>query len=199
MATDVAVCYSGWLNVSLPQGGATAHAALIAPWSADVLVAATHKNNECSTVVCLRRVLAGLGPLRAARVDRMLDRDELLRLMESAPIWRTLTTRFVNASASEPGVHWASPLLGNPKLSVLRQLHDYNRVHALLRQHEQARGRSYTRIIHSRLEFLFLAPHPPPRLLPSPPRMLWVPSGESYSGVNDRHAVMGRSVVRAPL
>ena len=49
---------------------------------------------------------------------------------------------------------------------------------------------SMARVIFSRLEFRWLAPHPPLALLE--PEVLWVPSGQNVNGVNDRHAVMHR-------
>ena len=198
---NVAVLYSGWLNVSTPESGATAFRHLIAPWRADVLVAATYKDGECSSEACLSRVLAGLGPLRAVRLDRMLSIAALRRLVSTWPMWSELMERYhysgIFHSKGMSGIHWAAPVVGDNKLSVLRQIHDYSRVYALLQATEGSRGRRYARVIHSRLEFHWLAAHPPPRMLAPAVDLIWVPSGESYAGVNDRHAVMGREVRRA--
>lgn len=192
---DAAVLFSGWLNVSVPEAGATARAALISPWRADVLVAATYLPHECSTDRCVRERLVGLGPLSAVRIDPMLTVAQLNGLVVRSPHWRSIALRF-RRNATYLGVHWSSPLLGDPRLSVLRELHDYSRAHALLVHHEATArgGRRYARIIHSRMEYRWLAPHPPPRLLQLSEKLIWVPSGEAYSGVNDRHAVMARSV-----
>ena len=51
------------------------------------------------------------------------------------------------------------------------------------------------RVVFSRLEFWWLRPHPPLRLLH--PSVVWLPSGEDYyGGVNDRHAVLNRSAAQ---
>ena len=52
-----------------------------------------------------------------------------------------------------------------------------------------ARGR-YSRVIVTRLDFNWLAPHPPLDMLSS--TCTYVPGGEDYGGINDRHAVMNR-------
>jgi hypothetical protein len=64
---------------------------------------------------------------------------------------------------------------------------------------EAARGGArYERIVFSRLEFWWLRPHPPLRLLH--PSVVWLPSGEDYyGGVNDRHAVLNRSAAQVYL
>ena len=47
-------------------------------------------------------------------------------------------------------------------------------------------------MVHTRLEFAWLRPHPPLSALH--PAHVWVPAGEDYySGVNDRHAVLSRA------
>ena len=85
---------------------------------------------------------------------------------------------------------WA-PVLGNRNLSVLRELHDYSRALTLVEAHERARGRPYARLVFSRLEFQWLAPHPPLGVLPR--GVVWLPSGGAAGGYNDRHALMDRA------
>ena len=96
-----------------------------------------------------------------------------------------------------------APVLGNPNSSVMRELHDYARVFALMHRHEDEMGgpaggrggRRYDRVVFSRLEFAWLAAHPPLSALAAD--TLWVPSGQLVTGTNDRHAVMGRAMARA--
>jgi hypothetical protein len=75
---------------------------------------------------------------------------------------------------------------------VLRQLHDIRRALSLLSAREAAAGAPFDRVVHTRLEFAWLRPHPPLSALH--PAHVWVPAGEDYySGVNDRHAVLSRA------
>ena len=48
----------------------------------------------------------------------------------------------------------------------------------------------YARVIFTRLEFEWLRPHPPLHLLD--PALLWLPTGEDNTGLNDRHWVANR-------
>lgn len=95
------------------------------------------------------------------------------------------------------GVNVWAPVLGNGNLSVLRELHDYSRALALMQSHERLsrRGIAYTRVVFSRLEYEWLADHPPLSLLPlgDDGQSMWLPSGGVSSGVNDRHALMSRA------
>jgi hypothetical protein len=86
-----------------------------------------------------------------------------------------------------------APVLGSPKLHVLRQLHDIHRCLNVAAARERSVGRMYDRIVHTRLEFEWLRPHPPLSLL-QPAQAVWIPSGEDYyGGLNDRHAVLSRA------
>ena len=75
-------------------------------------------------------------------------------------------------------------MLGNGNLSVLRELHDYSRVLSVLRAHERTTraGRPYKRVVFSRLEFEWLADHPPISLLPSAGGVVWLPVGQGRPG-----------------
>ena len=89
-------------------------------------------------------------------------------------------------------------VLGSARLHVLRQLHDLRRCLTLVGEREAATGVPYTHVIHSRLEDVWLRPHPPLALLPvreaDGREAVWIPSGEDYyGGINDRHAVMSRA------
>ena len=69
--------------------------------------------------------------------------------------------------------------------------YDIRRCLALVESRELAAGRRYSRLVHSRLETVWLRPHPPLELLER--AAVWIPSGEDYyGGWNDRHAVLSR-------
>lgn len=57
--------------------------------------------------------------------------------------------------------------------------------------HARPAGMRYERIMFTRLEMEWLAPHPPLSLLD--PKYLWVPTGEDNTGVNDRHWLANRA------
>ena len=90
-AADVAVCFSGWLAVRVPQQGARARKHLVDVLAADVLVAGTFLPSDCSSgysrreaparTACLLRRLDGLRPFARVRVDPMLTKPQLRRLV----------------------------------------------------------------------------------------------------------------------
>ena len=128
----------------------------------------------------------------------MLRMRELRAHAEASPSFARVSRDF-NARETFNGVTIFAPVLGNHNVSVLRELSDYSRSLALCEEHERARGRQYERLVFSRLEFVWLAPHPPLALMPAreslPPHrpIVWVPSGQNIVGVNDRHAVVPRA------
>ena len=205
-AADVAVCFSGWLAVRVPQQGARARKHLVDVLGADVLVAGTFLPSDCGSgysrrereaparTACLLRRLEGLRPFARVRVDPMLTKPQLRRLVSASPNWPRVSSAFREENTMAGVTIWA-PLLGNGNLSVLRELHDYSRVLSVLKAHERiARaGRPYKRVVFSRLEFEWLADHPPISLLPSAGGVVWLPSGGVSSGLNDRHALMDRA------
>ena len=75
---------------------------------------------------------------------------------------------------------------------VLQQLHSLGGCLRLLRKHEHTLGREYDRVVHSRLDYVWLMPHPPLQALDI--GYLWTPDGETYGGFCDRHAVMRRTL-----
>ena len=48
----------------------------------------------------------------------------------------------------------------------------------------------YDRFVLTRSDFVWLSPHPPLDILD--PDLIWVPEGENYGGLNDRHLVASR-------
>ena len=127
----------------------------------------------------------------------MLTKQDLRRLVTASPNWPRVVAGF-RTDATHQGINLWAPLLGDGNLSVLRELHDYSRALALLDAHERTArgGRRYRRIVFSRLEFEWLADHPPLRLLPTGGGQVWLPSGGVSSGVNDRHALMSRAAAQ---
>ena len=61
---------------------------------------------------------------------------------------------------------------------------------------EKKNGRRFDWVIRSRPDYLWTSPPVPPSLLPQFKdwRMVWIPQGEDYGGVNDRFALMEREV-----
>ena len=188
----IAVTFSGWLNVTIPDAGRDARRFLVEPISADVFVAGTFLPTDCAAARdgrCLLERLQHLQPLTGVDLAPMLTRDQLHNHALGAPAFGPIS-RNLKLRELFKGLNLFAPVLGNPNVSCMRELHDLHRVWALVRAHEAGPrgGLEYRRIVFSRLEFRWLAPHPPLSLLE--PRVLWVPSGQNVNGVNDRHAVM---------
>lgn len=131
----------------------------------------------------------------------MLSHLELYALVRRAPHWNLTASEYHELEESHTqNWHkaniWA-PVLGDRGVSVLREAHDLLRALRLLVQHEARRGAQYKHVAFSRLEFQWLAPHPPIRLLLGRDgRMpdVWIPHMDfPSSGLNDRHAIMNRS------
>jgi len=99
-------------------------------------------------------------------------------------------TSYTCTGLSDFGNNYLTPVVGGG--NVLRQLRSLAGCLPLLTQRERDAGRRYSRVIHSRIDYVWLRPHPPLSLLD--PRAVWAPWGEDYGGVTDRHAVMRRDV-----
>ncbi len=195
----VAVCFSGWLAVRIPKRGATARRHLVDVLNADVFVAGTFLPSDACAVQhaqseqrseCLLRRLHALRPFARTRIDEMLSIDDLRRRITQSPNWASVSSSF-RSTSTFGGVNVWAPLLGDRNLSVLRELNDYSRAIRLVGEHERGVGRRYERVCFSRLEYHWLAPHPPMALLQS--GMVWLPSGGTSGGINDRHALMDRA------
>ena len=191
---SIAVTFSGWLNVTIPDAGRDARRFLVEPLSADVFVAGTFLPTDCATARdgrCLLERLKHLQPLTGVDLAPMLTHNQLHRHALGAPAFGPIS-RNLKVRELFNGLNLFAPVLGNPNVSCMRELHDLHRVWALVRAHEAGPrgGAKYRRIVFSRLEFRWLAPPPPLALLE--PQVLWVPSGQNVNGVNDRHAVMHR-------
>lgn len=136
----IAVCFSGWLGVSVPRRGLTSRRHLVDVLKADVFVAGTWLPTDCGTEsspmpqrvrtgdgnalhddmkACLLRRIQGLQPLTATRLDRMLSVPEIRSRIERSPHWQWVSAHF-DASRFHDGISVWSPLLGNGNLSVVR-------------------------------------------------------------------------------
>lgn len=90
-----------------------------------------------------------------------------------------------------------SPVLGSDRLHILHQLHGHRQCLRLIQQREANYDVRYDRIVWSRLENTWLLPHPPLRLLDR--ECAWIPFGEDYRGLNDRHVLLPRAAADAHL
>ena len=205
-SATVAICFAGWLNVNIPFNGASARRHLVSSLAADAFVAGTFNVNatggapDCHDTggKCLLGQLRELRPrIVRLRLDPMLTDEQIAERLSVSPVWRRVAARDAAMPLRRgPGAHvslWA-PLLGSKQLSVLREQHDLYRVLALLSAHEDRRGRTYSRVIWSRLENDWLAPHPPLRMLTT--GVVWAPPDATMS---DRHAVMDRDAAEIYL
>lgn len=91
-----------------------------------------------------------------------------------------------------------APVVGPTNFNTLWQLHGLHRANVLLTRAEAVRGGRYARVIVSRLDYVWLAAHPPLSQL-APADCAWVPAAEDYGGLNDRHAVLSRAHTDAYL
>lgn len=74
---------------------------------------------------------------------------------------------------------------------VLYQLYFLNGCHDLILKAEQNRGFPYARVILTRSDFLYIAPHPSMENLDA--NFVWIPEHEDHlQGINDRHMVANR-------
>ena len=213
--TTVAVLYAGWLSVRVPQRGEAARRNLINVLGADVFVAGTtcplseqivsdaSAQTSKAPVAAMKHRLArpsacSEGSKHCAHLHAH-EPNECSRSPSCGSdssvhlIGLVVAARF-QASKTADGITIFAPVLGDRNLSVLRELHDYSRSIRLVEVHEARKrgGTRYARIVFSRLEFEWLAPHPPLGLL-EPSSAVWLPSGGVSGGLNDRHALLSRS------
>ena len=195
--SGVAITFCGYLGVAVPAGGSIARRMLIDPLQADVFVAGSYNEGDCTLSElredrCLWRRLRGLEPITRRSLVRKPSRLELEAQVRRAPHFGAVK-RGVEEAEQQGHLFnsWNTwtPVLASPRGHFLHQLGDYSRVLTLLEAHEGARRRRYSRVIFSRLELAWLAPHLPLRLLD--PALLWIPTGKPR--MNDRHVVMSRA------
>ena len=205
----VAVVYCGYIGVAVPHGGRAAREYMIDVLKADVLVAGTYTAKDCvadgavevglgETIAragqwasCADRLwsrLDGLEPIAARSLELKWTREQLNASVGAAPAFARVAGAYSDRDTYHGLTIW-SPVLGSPTGHMLHQLRDYARAHDLLVRRELQQGGRYARVVFSRLELEWLAPHPPLQLLP--PELLWIPIG--FPRMNDRHVVMARA------
>lgn len=77
--------------------------------------------------------------------------------------------------------------------SGLCQMYSHRQCHAMIVDYEAKRGMQYGRIVYSRPDFQWIAPHLPLDMLPE--MELWIADGEDNGGLNYRHWVMPRAMM----
>ena len=199
----VAVLFSGWLGVTIPHRGAVTRAALVEPLGAHVFVAGAFMPDDCGPA----KSAAWRGNATAC-AEALWDRLALLRPFEAVSLEPMPTVKWLHGQlATNP--HWPairkafradllflnlsifSPVLGSRNANVLRELVMYERVYKLVRQAELRRQRKYDTLVFSRLEYQWLAPHPPLDAFASSEDIVWAPPPDA-NGMNDRHALLPR-------
>ena len=199
----VAVLFSGWLGVSVPSRGRGIREALANPLSADIYVAGTFLRDDCAQMGAPNRSacadmlwnkrLLHLHPIAGRLLEPMPSLRWLQAQVTASPHWRAIRNRF-RTDFLYQNLSIFSPVLGSTSANVLRELVSYERAYALLGRAEAQRGRLYEHLLFSRLEYTWLAPHPPIGAFmrhAESPSIVWAPTADA-NGMNDRHAVMPR-------
>ena len=131
------------MGVSVARGGASLKGNLIEPLRAETLLALTYNANDGCTSVASCALAArwpALTPFAAVDMQPMLSLEVLTRTLEGLPHWPSIYL----------GNTIFAPVLGSPKLHVLRQLHDIHRCLNVAAARERSVGRMYDRIVHTR-------------------------------------------------
>lgn len=199
----VALCIGGLLELTIPQRGQSVKDHVLSVLQPDTFVAGTLKARP--TPKRIARALEEIGALRPfakVSVIRMPSVAVLRDALRGSGHWEAfLRTASGKGSGQVPGMSsdrrkWlpltTSPVIGNPKGNTLQELHYQSRCLDLIGAHEagERRGVAYERVMFTRLEFEWLADHPPLAMLH--PAYLWLPTGEDNEGVNDRHWIANR-------
>ena len=159
---------------------------LIDELKADAFFFVSYKSGNRTLQEVLADTLARFDKVRlqtfcALRTSPELTGDQITSRFAASPDGDFLKNIGFNALA---------PAFGNAG-SAAWDYHDQSRCLDLIAEHEQRRGAAYTRVIRSRMELEWVGPHPPLRLMS--PDYAWIPSGEDWAGLNERHAVLARA------
>lgn len=65
--------------------------------------------------------------------------------------------------------------------------------------HDSHESRNFTKVVVTRFDYKWLAPHPPISMLGTEAADVWTPAGVEESGLNDHHAVLSRSAANVWL
>ena len=219
-----AICFSGKVSAVPHNGGESVRTNVIDKLNAQVMMALTYKPTDgCNSVkTCkLEERFPRFAPFTGAKVLPWQTREELLKIMEALPHWPAVLEAYNRGgkvtcvkvpgwTQSDPRAPYTcngivdgdtifAPVLGDPKWNRLRQMKDLRNCLDVILEAEAKRGSLYSRVIHSRIEYEWLKPHPPLKFL-YPPSSVWIPSGEDFSlGLNDRHAVLSRAAAEVYL
>ena len=203
----VAVCVGGWLELSIPRRAQSVRDHVLSVLPAEAFVAGTLRGNVTDARVAA--ALDGIGTLRPfarASVIPMPTPAQLRTELEASTHFREYEIQaskggsgrfnWVDPAFNDPR-RWIpimmSPVLGNPHGNTLQELHYQSRCIRMVGEHERSAargGRQYERVMFTRLEFEWLADHPPLEMLD--PNFVWVPTGEDNTGLNDRHWIANR-------
>ncbi len=104
------------------------------------------------------------------------------------PDWRQLLT--VRS-------HWLGGIKGANRQGGAAAINIFLRWHLLQNLRRDGALDHYDRIVMTRSDFRWLSPHPPLDILD--PGSLWVPDGEHYGGIVDRHLVFTPDVAEKAL
>ena len=158
---EVVVAYSGYLNVAVPEHGASARRHVIDPLQADTIVSGSYKPTDCggSEAVqdkprryrCLWSNLVGLEPITSRELNRKLRDEEIRAIVERAPHWPAVKAAFNPAQTAFGMTVWA-PLLGSPRGHMIHQIRDYSLLYKLLLRHERARVAVVAQLRRTQLE-----------------------------------------------
>ena len=202
----VAICVGGYLELAIPRRGASIREHVLSVMPSDIFVAGTIRGNV--TAEKTASALDGIGalaPFAATSVIRMPRPFELRAELKKSGHWDDFKLQaskggsgrfnWQDKAYDDPKM-WVpimmSPALGNPNGNTLQEFHYQSRCIDMINSHERQKrgGVRYERVMFTRLEFEWLAHHPPLHLLD--PSHLWVPTGEDNTGVNDRHWLANR-------
>lgn len=122
-------------------------------------------------------------------------RAALCGLLLGATAVRAVDDSDLAAVAPEEWGEGASRHLGSwlHNSSAVQQYFAHMHCAEMVDTHEASRGLRYERVVVSRYDLRWLAPHPPLSLLDG--NFLWVPHSDHNRGLNDRHAVLARDHV----
>ena len=202
----VAICVGGYLELAIPRRGASIREHVLSVMPSDIFVAGTIRGNV--TAEKTASALDGIGalaPFAAASVIRMPRPFELRAELKKSGHWDDFKLQaskggsgrfnWQDKAYDDPKM-WVpimmSPALGNPNGNTLQEFHYQSRCIDMINSHERQKrgGVRYERVMFTRLEFEWLADHPPLEMLD--PNFVWVPTGEDNTGLNDRHWIANR-------
>ena len=115
--------------------------------------------SACADMLWNKRLLH-LHPIAGRLLEPMPSLRWLQAQVTASPHWRAIRNRFRTDFLYQK-LSIFSPVLGSTSANVLRELVSYERAYALLGRAEAQRGRLYEHLLFSRLEYTWLAPHPP--------------------------------------